>query len=294
MLRCLEPETAVTPDPTPDRPSPPSPELLLRALARLLRPLVRLLIRGGVTFPALADLLRGLYVEVALRDLLTDPKARTDSRVSLLTGVHRKEIRRQRAPASEPEPPSLTLSSQVIARWLGTAGLADRDGRPLPLPRAGPAPSFEALVGAVTKDVRPRALLDEWLDAGVASLDADGRVRLEQAAFVPRGGREEQVFYFARNLHDHIAAASANVAAPGAPPFLERGVHYDGLSASAAARLEAAARAAAEALLLEVNRTALGIADADDAAAVDGAPRRHRVNLGVYLYAEEERPVEGE
>ena len=124
----------------PDRPAAPSPDLLLRALGRLLRPLVRLLIQGGVTFPALADLLRSLYVEVALRDLLTDPRSRTDSRVSLLTGVHRKEIRRQRTPAVEPEPPSLTLSSQVIARWLGTPGLTDADGTPRPLPRSGAAP----------------------------------------------------------------------------------------------------------------------------------------------------------
>lgn len=280
----------MTPDLSPDKPAAPSPELLLRALARLLRPLVRLLIQGGVTFPALVDLLRGLYVEVALRDLLTDPKARTDSRVSLLTGVHRKEIRRQRGPAAGPEPPSLTLSSQVIARWLGTPGFTDEAGRPLPLPRAGPAPSLEALVAAVTKDVRPRALLDEWLDGGVAALDADGRVRLEQAAFLPRGGQEEQVFYFARNLHDHVAAAAANVAAAGAAPFLDRSVHYDGLSAGAAARLEAAARAAAQAVLLDVNRTALAIADADDSAragqGVSGPTRR--VNLGVYLYVEDE------
>lgn len=278
-------------NPVPVRPSYPPPALLTRALARLLRPLVRLLIRAGVTFPMLADLLRSLYVEVALNDLLADPKARTDSRVSLLTGVHRKEIRRQRAPATEPEPPSLTLSSQVIARWLGTPGLVDAAGRPRPLPRLGPPPSFEALVSTVTKDVRPRALLDEWLDTGIAALDAEGRVRLEQAAFLPRGGQEEQLFYFARNLHDHMAAASANVAAAGIPPFLDRSVHYDGLSADAAARLAAAGRDAAQAMLLDVNRTALGIADADDAAragAEKPVPTR-RVNLGVYLYVEDEQ-----
>lgn len=282
----------MTSDPTPAHPFPPEPELLKGALTRLLRPLVRLLIRGGVTFPALADLLRGLYVEVALRDLLTEPSARTDSRISLMTGVHRKEIRRQRTPEATPEPPSLTLSSHVIARWLGAPDLTDREGRPLPLPRSGPAPSFEALAASVTTDVRPRALLDEWLDRGIATLDAAGQVRLEQAAFIPQGGRKEQMFFFARNLHDHIAAATANVLAAGAAPFLDRSVHYDRLSAEAAAQLEAEARGAAERLLLDVNRTALAISDADDAAASDTRARRHRVNLGVYLYAEQEPPFE--
>ena len=65
-------------------------------LARLLRPLVRLLIRSGITFPALIDLLRELYVNVAENEFPLPDKAQTDSRVSLLTGIHRKEVRRLR------------------------------------------------------------------------------------------------------------------------------------------------------------------------------------------------------
>ena len=274
-------------NPTPEAsglPRPPPPDLLQRAFARLLRPLVRLAIQAGVTFPMLMDLLRGLYVEVATRDLLPDDRARTDSRVSLMTGVHRKELRRQRLVAVAPEPPALTLSSQVIGRWLGSPLLTGADGLPLPLPRLGAAPSFEALVGAVTRDIRPRALLDSWLDQAIATLDAEGRVVLQDRAFVPQADRETQLFYFARNLHDHAAAAGANVLTPGGAPFLERSVHYDGLSAGAAAALESVAREAAMATVLEVNRRALAIADADDRVA-DAGPRTHRVNLGVYVYS---------
>jgi hypothetical protein len=269
------------------RPRLPQPDLLLRALAPMLRPLIRLLIRAGVTFPSVSDLLRSLYVDVAASDLLTEPGARTDSRISLLTGVHRKEIRRQRTIASPVEPHAITLSSLVMARWLGAEALTGADGRPLPLPRLGAAPSFEALVSSVTRDIRPRALLDDWLDQGIATLDEQGMVRLEHTAFVPHADRDAQLFYFGRNLHDHLAAAADNVAAPGAPPFLDRSVHYDGLSPEAAARIAEAARTAAVAALLEVNRAALAIADADDAAAKPGDVRRCRVNLGLYLFSEE-------
>ncbi len=290
-------------DPAPERPRPPPPDLLQQAFVRLLRPLVRLAIGSGVTFPMLADLLRTLYVDVATRDLLPDERARTDSRISLLTGVHRKELRRQRTPADTHEPPTLTLSSQVVARWLATPAHTGPDGAPLPLPRLGPAPSFEALVSAVTRDIRPRALLDAWLDQGIATLDSQGLVRLEHAAYIPQADRQTQVYYFARNLHDHAAAAAANVAAAGAPPFLERAVHYDGLSAEAAAELEAIARDAATSALLEVNRRAIAIADADDAAHQAGTSqpgggstrRRHRVNLGAYVFtATEQDPAEQE
>ena len=82
----------------------PRPEALLGPLRRLMRPLIRLLIRSGVGFPAFAELARGLYVEVAGQDLLADPTERTDSRISLMTGVHRKELRRLREQAGTAEP----------------------------------------------------------------------------------------------------------------------------------------------------------------------------------------------
>lgn len=266
--------------------------MLLGPLARLLRPLVRLLIRSGVTFPVLADLLRGLYVEVARHDLLPDPRTRTDSRISLLTGVHRKELRRQRAPEAVQAPAVVTLNTQIIARWLGSPDNTDREGHPLPLPRTGDAPSFESLVASVTRDVRPRAVLDDWIGQGIVTLDAEDRVHLHAAAFLPREGSEAQLFYFARNLHDHAAAAVANILATGAPPFLDRSLHYDRLGPEAAAGLEAEGRQAAQRMLLELNRVALRLAEADDAtaAAAGGSRPTRRVNLGVYLYVEDEAP----
>ena len=275
----------------PDPGQPPPPELLLTALARMLRPLVRLQIRSGVTFPVLADLLRGLYVEVARDDLLPDPRSRTDSRISLMTGVHRKELRRQRGPQPAEEPAVVTLNSQILALWLGAPDYTDADGQSLPLLRNGPAPSFDSLVATVTRDVRPRAVLDDFLAQGIVTLDAEGIVRLKAEAFLPREGSEAQLFYFARNLHDHVAAAAANVAGQGAPPFLDRSVHYDRLGIEAAAALEATAREAAQRLLLEINRQALVIAEQDEAEAVNNPDRpTRRVNLGVYLYAEDETP----
>ncbi|MDT7952554.1 MAG: DUF6502 family protein [Acetobacteraceae bacterium] len=268
---------------------PPSSELLSRAVTVLLRPLVRLCIQAGLTFPAMNDLIRSLYVDVAVKDALPDPHSRTDSRVSLITGVHRKEIRRLR---EQPEPEagslgSLSLSSRVVAHWLATAAATDAGGRPLPLRRSGPAPSFEALVADVTTDVRPRALLDEWIAAGVATVDAEGWVRLEEAAFVPRGDRDQQMFFYARNMRDHLAAGSRNVsAAPDGPRFLDRAAHYDGLSPGAADEIEAAARSIAEKALLELNRTAMAIADRDDREAADGGLRAHRVTLGVFVFAD--------
>ena len=277
---------------SPERPAALPATVLLRATKRLLRPLVKLLIRNGIAFPVLADLLRTLFVEVALTDLLITRKEPTDSRVRLLSGVHRKEIRRLRLQEREPDavPPIVTLSSQLIARWVGTPSYLDTDGQPLPLPRVAcpdaPGISFDALVELVTTDVRPRAVLNDWIDQGVVTLDADGRVHLNMAAFIPRPGSTEQIFYFARNLHDHIAAAAANIAGVDPAPFVDRSVHYDGLDPQAAAVLEAAAREAAQRVLVKVNSVALGLVEGKTPDA--GAPATLRVNFGVYVYVEDE------
>jgi hypothetical protein len=253
-------------------------------LARLLRPLVRLLVARGITFPAITDLLRELYVNVAEYDFALAGKEQTDSRVSLLTGIHRKEVRRLRgagAPVSA-VPAVVSRTSRIIARWIADPAFTDPQGHPLPLPRTaeGNASSFETLVSGITRDVRPRAVLDEWLDRGLAFTDAQDQIVLAEAAYVPRGDGAEgpQLYYFGRNLHDHIAAAVANIVGDR-PRFLERAVHYDGLSKDLATKLEARAREIAMEALQQANREAHAACQTDPGGD-------HRWNFGLYIYTE--------
>jgi hypothetical protein len=280
--------------------NPVPPAALLKAARRLLRPLVRLMMRNGLTYPVFADALRRLFVDIAVEDILTDPKSRTDSRISLLTGVHRKELKRLREMPADAldEPNVVTLASQIIARWVGGTPFIDADGRPKPLPRllqdpSGTEPTFETLVESVTSDVRPRAVLDDLLGHGVVLMDSDDRVQLNQNAFIPRPGGEEQLFYFTRNLHDHVGASVANISAQGKPPFLDRSVHYDRLTPSQAQALDTYARAAAMQALLDVNRHAIELTDASPEPSPDNSPPPplRRVNFGVYVFDDNDSPA---
>lgn len=269
----------------------PGSTALLAATRRLLRPLVRLLVRRGVTFPVMSDLLRALFVDVAANDLLPDPKSRTDSRISLMTGVHRKEIRRLRSldHPEQSEPMIVTVATLVIARWLA---LADPGAPPPSLPRAadGGITSFEGLVAAVTTDIRPRAVLEEWVDQGLVTLDEQDVVHLNVGAFVPKSGGEEQVFFLGRNLHDHIAAGADNVMADAAAPFLDRSAHYDRVSPDLARRIEADAREIANRALREINERALAMIDAEETGGGHANGDAARVNIGVYVYRAEGPP----
>lgn len=274
-------------DPPPG--AAPEAARLQAPLARLLRPLVRLLVRAGITFPSVCDLLRELYVNVAEYDFSLPGKSQTDSRVSLLTGIHRKEVARLRgagAPVSS-VPAAVSRTSRILTKWITSADFTDDGGKPLPLARAevDGSPSFEGLVSSVTRDLRPRAVLDEWLDRRLVVLDAAERVVLTDTAFVPQGGSDQQLYYFGRNLHDHIAAAVSNVLGEE-PRFTERAVHYDGLSENLAMRLEGSSKLIANEALQALNRQAAAACDTDPGG-------RWRWNFGVYVYREEMPPDDG-
>ncbi|MCW2283686.1 hypothetical protein M2323_001882 [Rhodoblastus acidophilus] len=265
-----------------EKPIPPSGAKLHAPLAKLLRPLVRFLIKAGVTFPALCELLRELYINVAEYDFALPGKPQTDSRVSILTGVNRREVARQRgagAPVSA-TPSAVSRTSRILALWLGSKDYCDAKGAPLALHRSADLgkPSFEQLVATVTRDVKARALLDDFLARRIVAIDAKGRIRLLVNALTPPIGDDQQLYYFSRNLHDHIAAAVANITSAN-PPWFERAVHYDGLSEETAQTLIALSREKANDALLAANREALARCDADGGGST-------RWIFGVYVYAE--------
>lgn len=262
--------------------------LLMDALRRLLRPLVRLAISHGLTFPALAELLKQTYVETAASDFVLADKGQTDSRVSLLTGVHRKDVRRLRqAGATEAQaamPKSVSLGAQIAAAWSSRGGYIDASGNPLALPRSAAAgePSFDALVQSVSKDIRSRVLLDEWIRLGVAEIDQAGLVQLTRAAFVPVTGLPEKSFYLGQNIHDHIATIAHNFG--DGVPFLERCVHYENVSLEDVADLARLAETHGMRALRAVNARV-----ADERRTVLAGS--WRMNFGIYFYAE---PVSGQ
>jgi hypothetical protein len=262
------------------------PRSLVKALQRVLYPLVRVMLAKGVTYPFLAELLKTVFVSVAEREFRIEGKPQTDSRISLLSGVHRKDVRRLRQAARDPAetvPSAVSLGAQLVAAWTGLPQYLDEQGSPLALPRLASAAgevSFEGLVAGVSKDIRSRAVLDEWLRLGVVRLDDEDRVVLNTEAFVPQQGFDEKMFYFGHNIHDHAAAAAHNVLMQGTP-LLERSVHYDALSEGSITELSQLAEKVGMQAALAVNRRAMALEHKD--AEADGTP--HRMTFGIYFYS---------
>ena len=255
---------------------------------------MRLLLSQQITYPLLTRLLKSVYVRVADEEFRIEGRSPTDSRVSLLSGVHRKDVRhlRRELPREDEPPPAVTLGAQLVMRWTGLREFQDERGRPRPLSRTirgSASPSFEDLVRSISKDIRPRSVLDEWLRLGVVHLDDTDHVCLNAAAFIPEKGFDEKAFYLGRNLRDHVAAAAHNLEGCQ-PPMLERSVYCGGLSGESVHKLRALAERLGMEALQAVNRLALELKREEDEAA-DG---RRRITLGIYCFDGPSEPVGGE
>jgi hypothetical protein len=258
-----------------------------RAITQILRPLVKLLLAHGITYPALAEVLKSLYVEVADKNFHIVGKAQTDSRVSLLSGVHRKDVRRLRATPDDISGTSSqgSLASEILAAWAAPPFI-DKRNHPLPLARLARAaegePSFEALVESVSKDIRPRAVLDEWLRLDIVYVDQSDRVCLRQSAFVKDEAFVEKAFYLEHNLRDHAAASVHNMLG-GAPGFLERSVYGDKFSEASVVELAEFSEKAGMEALRAVIRKAIKL----DRRDKQGKTAGKRMTFGIYFYSED-------
>lgn len=260
------------------------PTAFQRALEKLLRPLVRILLHQQVTYPQLSNLLKSIYVDVAEKEMRVGDKRQSDSRINLLTGVHRKDVKRLRA---EPHlqssiPATVSTGAQLIAHWLGTAEYTDDQGKPLPLPlksAQADGMSFEKLVSSVVKqDIRPRVILDEWLRLNIAHLENDQLV-LNTGAFTPEKGFDEKAFFFGKNLHDHISAGASNLMGQQ-PSYFDRSVYYDKLSVESVRELNKLADQLGMEALTKMNRAAL-LKQQADAERTDAT---YRMNFGIFNY----------
>lgn len=244
---------------------------MLETLDRFLAQVARLMVARGVSFPDLAERLKMHYVRAA--EDMSEGKS-TDSWISVITGLQRRDISRLKGQPPKPERPNHLAT--LVATWRTEPSYQGRA-----LPKNGPAPSFESLAKQVRKDVHPRTMLDALEAAGTVAVTEDGDVELRQSSYQPLSGSDDQIAYLSRNVADHLAVATDNVLGEN-PPRFERAVHYSGLT-----------QAEIEDLTLAHHEGQMALFEAlsEKAAAMKALPRdgaRFRFRAGAYFYPGED------
>ncbi|MCP1726337.1 hypothetical protein J2T60_000302 [Natronospira proteinivora] len=165
-------------------------EHLNKALAAMLRPLARMLLRNGVSYKAFAELAKRVFVETAREEFRIPGRKQSDSRVSVITGLSRKEVKRvQTEPPREGEG-MLRLynrAARVIYGWVNDPDFQDGNGEPVRLQMESEAGEldFVRLVRRYSGDAPARAVLDELDRVHAVGRHDDGFLSLRIRSYAP-------------------------------------------------------------------------------------------------------------
>ena len=263
------------------------------AVTNILRPLVRLLLRNGIPYRTFSDIAKRVYVDVATEEFCIPGRKQSKSRVSILTGLSRKEVLRvRRLPATDDlgAGARYNRAARVIAGWVRDRRFRDGTGNPTELPFEGAAVSFRKLVKTYSGDAPARAVLDELLRVGAIQRIQGGKIRLLERSYVPKTGEIDKIGILGVDVSDLIATIDRNIRQPDTPLF-QRKVCYDNLPLEVLPELEKKAAARGQSLLESMDRW-MSRRDRDVNPGVPGTGRK-RAGIGIYYFQENLRE-EGE
>ena len=257
------------------------------AVIRILTPLVRILLRNGVSYGTFSDIAKEVYTRVAMDDFSIEGRKQTVSRVSVLTGLNRKAVK---AILEQPEEKldtnaeSYNRAARVIAGWRRDAEFQNGRGEPDDLPFAGETGSFAALAKKYSGDIPARAVLDELLRVDAAQKLDDDTIRLLSRAYLPANDTAMKLHILGTDVARLIATIGHNLESPRPEAFLQRTVAYDNLPMEALAPFLHLATDRSQRLLEQFDRH-LSEKDRDNHPEIEGTGR-YAAGVGIYFFQE--------
>jgi hypothetical protein len=187
----------------------------LSALAVLMRPIARLLLRCGITWKEAAEVFKVVLVDVATQDYGKRGRPTNASRVAILTGLSRRDVKRARdraAAGDEALEPlaKINLASRVLSGWFQDPDFATEAGKPRLLEPTGER-GFEGLTKRYAPDVPSTAMLKELQAAGAVTSTPAGRLRAQMRYYSPAAPDEDAVLRSGSVLADLGATVADNL-----------------------------------------------------------------------------------
>ena len=193
---------------------------LLDACRTALKPLFRIMLRSGISYKDFNEVSKSLFVEIATNEYGLRGRDTNISRVAIMTGLTRKEVKKIRDAGwenirEEKASTKLSPAAAILHFWHTDKKFLDHNGKPKRLTYEGDGDSFLALAKKYGGDVPPGALFKELIRSEAIDSDNDSRFYPTKRHFIPTDIDESIVFSVEENVRtlietiDHNAAASA-------------------------------------------------------------------------------------
>lgn len=255
---------------------------LTQTTLKILKPLIRLLIKNGVSQKEFDEIARRAFVEVGFNDFQIEGTKQTISRVSVITGLNRKEVLRiQRLADKEawPEAIPLNRAARVISGWLRDSEFLDAEGQPKLIPRQGKKSSFASLVKRYSGDITPGAILKELIRVGAVEIEGD-LLRLCGKGYIPKHGEEEKARIMGVSVSDLLSTIEHNIMLKEEDPWFQREVIYRNVPDPIVEEFKILSQKKANSLLLELNDW---LSQKKESAEIKEGEGK-RIGLGIYYF----------
>ena len=253
-------------------------KLIVKNLTKIFYPLVKLCIKEEIQLNVLIDILKRIYVDVSIKETISDKKI-TDSRISFITGVHRKDVKKFRGNNINFEEikPVNPLKSKLISIWMGDKRFSKIDGTPKKLSKNG-LNSFETLTNLITRDIPSKTILDELMDRKIVFLNKkENTVSLNLQSVNQNSEPELNFEFLGDNVSDHIKTINNNLY--NEKKLIERAVFFRNISRSSINQIEEKSIKMTNKVLKEINELAYELNDEEDNIS--------RFRLGIYFYRDD-------
>ena len=186
---------------------------VLDAFQLVLRPMVKILLRYGVGFSEFAEVVKTSFVDVATTEFGIRGRPTNISRIAVMTGLTRKEVRRLRNVLESGErllTVKSTPISEIIHRWHSESDFLDSHGRPAKLRFSGDDNSFSDLVKRFGGDVPPGAMRTELKRVGSITEDVDGNLSIVKRSIVPTDKTDNLVTSLVHGVYPLLSTVVEN------------------------------------------------------------------------------------
>ncbi len=260
-------------------------QILLAAIARMMRPLIRILLRNGISFQTFADIAKNQFVGVARSEFGIEGRKQSTSRIAVITGLTRKEvtrISRLSLPADQKAAERYNRASRVIAGWRRDADFLDSEGTPSVLALSGPAGTFQELVKRYSGDMPYRAVLDELVGQGLVQREGNMRVKLMERAYLPKADAAMKLHILGTDTGYLIDTIGHNLRPGDSEPRFQRKVLYDNLPDEALPALHRRSSKMGQALLEKLDK--IFSRNDRDVNPDAGGSGRNTAGIGIYYF----------
>ena len=190
---------------------------LLAAFRSLMTPLVRILLRSGITFQEFGGVLKDVYVTVCAQEMALPGRKLTLSRVAIATGMPRREVAkivRNEGKTQWGVGSNAGLAASVLEAWHTDAQYLAPYGYPRDLKIDGTdlVPTFEDLVGRFSSDVPHEVLIGELVRVGAARVLEGGQyLRVQKRTYIPTDMTAEMIQVFSQAVRRYIETVDYNL-----------------------------------------------------------------------------------